>query len=355
MRDHYEVLGVSKTASAEEIKKAYRQAAKKHHPDANPGDDDASNRFKEVQSAYDVLSDPIKKSQYDSGHTRFKQRTPRPNRPPSSSFEEVMSEFFGGSKLKGRNVTVRIEIELKDVITGCKKYIKLKKRKPCGSCRGEGVSDFKTCTACTGTGFFQTFDAPFDVRHPCKSCGGTGKWDITKCSDCAGTGLLPGFFESDLEVNIPPGIESGMQLRYSGQGEESTRIGGQTGDAIIFILVKDHHIFTREGQNILLEVPLSYTQLVLGGEIELPTLAEGIIKVKIPAGSQSHTKFRIKGKGLPYGKGIGDLIATVKVEVPKQIDDEYINILNKLSEMEEKIVTPRRDQWSKKVKSTDGK
>jgi len=354
MRDPYEVLGLAKTASEEEVKKAYRQAARKHHPDANPGDDDASNRFKEVQAAYELLSDPIKRSQYDGGHMRFRQRGARPKNPgppPGFSFEEVMSEFFGGSKLKGRNITVRIEIELKDVITGCKKYIKLKKRKPCASCRGEGIADFKTCTACTGSGFVQTFDAPFEMRHPCKSCGGTGKWDITKCSDCAGTGLLPGFFESDLEVNIPPGIESGMQIRYPGQGEEATRIGGQTGDAIIFVLVKDHPTFTREGPNILLEVPLSYTQLALGGEIELPTLAEGIIKVKVPAGSQSHTKFRIKGKGLPYGRGIGDLVATVKAEVPKQIDEEYTKVLEQLAELEKKNVTPRREQWAKKVQS----
>lgn len=357
MRDPYEVLGVAKTASEEEVKKAYRQAARKNHPDMNPGDDDAANRFKEVQSAYEILSDPIKKSQYDGGHMRFRRRTEKtknPGPPPGFSFEEVMSEFFGGSKLKGRNITVRIEIELKDVVTGCKKYVKLKKRKPCESCRGEGVSDFKTCTACTGSGFFQTFEAPFEMRHPCKSCNGTGKWDIVKCSDCAGTGLLPGFFESDLEVNIPPGIESGMQIRYPGQGEEPSRTGGQTGDAIVFVLVKEHPIFARENQNILLEVPVSYTQLVLGGEVEIPTLAEGIIKVRVPAGSQSHTKFRIKGKGLPFGMGIGDLIATLKAEVPKQIDEEYRNILEQLAELEKKNVTPRREQWTKKVQ-TEGK
>lgn len=358
MRNPYEVLGVPKTATAEEIKQAYRAGARKHHPDMNPGDDGAAERFKEVQSAYDQIGDPVKRAQYDSGHMNFRRRgrssgsaTPNPGPPPGFSFEEVMSEFFGGSKVKGRNITVRIEIELKDVLTGCKKYVKLKKRKPCESCRGEGVESFKTCNACAGAGFVQMFDAPFEMRHPCKSCGGTGKWDIVKCSDCAGTGLLPGFFESDLEVNIPPGIESGMQIRYNGQGEQSTKIGGQTGDAIVFILVKEHPIFSRENQNITVEVPVSYTQLVLGGEIEVPTLGEGIIKVKVPPGSQSHTKFRIKGRGLPCGHGIGDLIATVKVEIPKTPDPEYQEVLERLAAQEQRIVTPRREHWSQKVRT----
>lgn len=357
MRNPYDVLGVPKTATIEEIKQAYRAGAKKYHPDMNPGNDNAVELFKEVQFAYEQIGDPVKRAQYDSGHVNFRRgrssgfTTSNPGPSPGFSFEEVVSEFFGGSKVKGRNITVRIEIELKDVLTGCKKYIKLKKRKPCESCRGEGIESFKTCNACTGTGFVQMFDAPFEMQHFCKSCKGTGKWDIVKCSDCAGTGLLPGFFESDLEVNVPPGIENGMQIRYNGQGEQATKAGGQTGDAIIFILVKEHSVFSRENQNLLIEVPVSYTQLVLGGEIEVPTLAEGIIKVKIPPGSQSNTKFRIKGRGLPYRQGIGDLIATVKVEIPKTPDLEYQEVLSQLAIHEQRIVTPRREHWNQKVQT----
>lgn len=354
MRDPYEVLGVAKTATEDEIKKAFKQGAKKNHPDMNPGDEAAADRFKEISSAYEILSDPVKKAQYDrGGQTPFRRRTNpgwrNSSPPPGFSFEEVMAEFFGGSKLKGRNITFRLEIELKEVFTGCKKYIKLKKRKPCIGCRGEGTTDFKVCTACSGVGFVQTFDPPFEMRHTCKSCNGTGKWDIVKCSDCAGTGLLPGFYESDLEVPIPSGIESGAQLRFQGQGEEPVRSNGIAGDVMVFVLVKDHPIFTREGANLNVEIPISYTQLALGAEIDIPTLVDETISVKIPPGSQSHTKFRIKGKGLPSSRGVGDLVATVKIETPKNIDDEYKKALEQLSELERQNVTPRREQWKKKV------
>jgi molecular chaperone DnaJ len=353
MRDPYEVLGIQKNATEEEIKKAYKTAARKHHPDANQGDAEAEVRFKEVQSAYDILSDPRKKMLHDNGGSssmHFRRRSGPVPTGAGFSYEEVMEEFFGGGKFRGRNVTVRLEIELKEVITGCQKHIKIKKRKPCVGCRGEGFTDFKNCNACSGTGFVQTFDAPFEMRHACKSCGGSGKYNIVKCADCAGTGLLPGFYEEELDVNIPAGIDSGMQIRYSGRGEQSVRSGGTPGDVIIFILVKDHSVFTREGPNILVEVPVSYTQLVLGGEIQIPSLAEGILKVKVPAGSQSHTKFRVKGRGLPVGNGmIGDLIATVKTETPKIIDEEYKKVLEQLAELESKNVTPRREQWVKKV------
>lgn len=350
----YQVLGIEKSATEEEIKKSYKKLSRLHHPDVNPTDPDAVNRFKEVQTAYEILSDPTKKSMYDGGHSMQFRKRAKPQNPATAgfSFETVMEEFFGGSKFRGRNITVRIEIELKEVVTGCKKHVKLKKRKPCVGCRGNGYTEYKDCTVCHGEGFIKTFDTPFEVRHACKSCGGSGKYNVVKCGDCAGTGMLPGFYEDELEVNIPPGIDSGMQLRFAGQGEESLKAGGQSGDTIVFILVKEHPVFTREGANILLEVPASYTQLALGGEVEVPTLTEGKFNIKVPAGTQSHTKFRIKGRGLPTIKGvIGDLIATLKTETPKQLSDEYKKILEQLAELEKKNVTPRREQWSKKVET----
>jgi molecular chaperone DnaJ len=197
-------------------------------------------------------------------------------------------------------------------------------------------------------------DAPFEMRTSCSVCAGTGKANVKKCGDCLGSGYLPGFHEKALEIAIPAGIENGMQVRLAGEGEESLR-GGRSGDVMIFVLVKDHPIFSREGPNLTVEVPVSYTQLVLGGEVEIPTLAEGTLKVKVPNGSQSHTKFRLKGRGFPTGKGlVGNLIATLKIETPKTFDEDYKKVLDQLAELEKKNITPRREQWAKKV-SGEGK
>jgi molecular chaperone DnaJ len=170
-----------------------------------------------------------------------------------------------------------------------------------------------------------------------------------KCGDCIGSGYLPGYFEKALSVKIPPGIDNGMQVRLTGEGEESVREMGRSGDVMAFVLVKDHPIFNREGANITVEIPVSFTQLVLGDEIEIPTL-EGSLKVKVPPGSQSHTKFRLKGKGFPTGQGtVGDLLATLKVETPKSLDEEYKKVIEQLAEVEKTTITARREQWAKKV------
>jgi molecular chaperone DnaJ len=354
MSNYYELLGVPKTATQEDIKKAYRQKARQYHPDRNPGDPVAEDMFKKVQEAYETLNDPLKRSMYDGGaHTMHFRRgaRPRPNagpKPAGFSFEEVMEEFFGGSTYKGRNIQFRVEIEFKEVMTGCVKQVKVKKRKRCTGCSGFGYTGFTPCGNCSGSGFTQVADAPFEFRQACVVCGGTGKAATVKCADCAGSGFLPGYHEYPLEIHIPPGIENGMQLRLAGEGEESLR-GGRAGDVMIFVLVKDHPIFSREGPHLTVEVPVSYTQLVLGDEIEIPTLDGSKVKVKIPPGSQSHTKFRLKGRGFPGGKaGVGDLLATVKIETPKATDEEYKKVLDQLAEMEKKNVTPRREQWAKK-------
>lgn len=360
MKDYYEVLGVESVATDEEIKKAYRKRARTHHPDMNPGDSDATKRFQEVQEAYDTLGDPIKKSRYDGAapHMRFRRRpqtkTNPGTPPPGFAFEEVMEEFFGGSTFKGRNITVRLEVDFKEVLTGCTKHIKIKKRIRCTGCMGNGFTGFQPCPNCEGSGAVQVADSPFGFRTACQVCSGTGKASVVKCGDCIGSGYLPGYHEKALDINIPAGIDNGMQVRLAGEGEESLR-GGRAGDVMVFVLVKEHPLFNREGPHLSVEVPVSYTQLVLGDEIEIPTLAEGSLKVKVPAGSQSHTKFRLKGKGFPAGNGsLGDLIATLKIETPKSFDEDYKQALERLSELEKKNVTPRREQWAKKV-SGEGK
>lgn len=355
MKDYYEILGITRSATVEEIGKAYRRLAFAHHPDRNPGDAESCERFKEVAGAYETLSDPVKKSFYDGGgapnmHFRRRKSPGAATPPPGYSFEDVMSDFFGGSTFKGRNITVRIEIEFKEVLTGCTKHIKVKKRKRCTGCAGQGFTGFQPCSHCEGTGATKVVDAPFEMRTACPACAGTGKASVVKCGDCLGSGYLPGFHEKALEIVIPAGIENGMQVRLAGEGEESLRGGGRPGDVMIFVLVKDHPIFNREGPNLTVEVPVSYTQLVLGGEVEIPTLAEGALKVKVPNGSQSHTKFRLKGKGFPTGKGsVGDLIATLKIETPKTFAEDYKKVLEQLAELEKKNITPRREQWAKKV------
>lgn len=344
MPDYYALLGLNKTATADQIKKAYRKKAKSKHPDR--GGDAAE--FKEIQEAYDVLSDPSKRAVYDSGGMPFHSRhNRRPSPAEGFAFHEVMEEFFGGSTYKGRNIQARIEIDFVESYTGCRKTVKIKKKKKCNTCTGNGYTGFKPCSNCSGSGFSQVADAPFEFRTNCQICNGTGKASVVKCGDCLGTGQLPGFQEKAVEINIPQGIDNGMQLRLQGEGEESLKTGGRTGDLIVFVLVKEHPIFVRENINLNVEVPVSYTQLVLGSEIEIPTLAKETIKVKIPAGSQSHTKFRIKGKGVIFNGNIGDLIATVKIEVPKKLEEDYKKTLEQLTELETKYVTPHREKWNK--------
>lgn len=352
MPDYYAILGVPRTASDEEIKKAYRRLAFQHHPDRNPGDPGAEDRFKEVQEAFDTLGDPSKRAMYDGmGNTMHFRRRARPSSRPGPagfSFEEVMEEFFGGSAYKGRNIQVRIEIDYLDVMRGCNRPVKIKKRKRCLTCSGHGYTGFVPCAHCEGQGFVQVADAPFEFRTACQVCGGTGKASVVKCGDCAGSGFMPGFEEKVVDIQVPAGIENGMQIRLAGEGEESLR-GGRNGDLHVFILVKDHHLFRREGPHLLVDIPVSYTQLTLGGALEIPTLDQGFVKVDIPPGSQSNTKFRLKGRGFPTHKGPGDIVATVKAETPKELTEDYRKVLEQLSEMEKKYVTPLRQEWAKKV------
>lgn len=357
----YEILGITKNATDEDIKKAYRTNAKKHHPDANLDDPKAADRFKEIQEAYDTLIDPSKRAMYDGGQSprmQFRRKSKKSDAPqPEYSFETVTEEFFGGSSFRGRNIAVRIEIEFNQIRTGCTKHIKVKKRKICTGCQGLGTTGYKQCANCNGKGATSKensfYDAPFEILTPCNICKGLGKVSVTKCGDCIGSGFLPGWYEKPLTVTIPPGIDNGAQLRLAGEGEDSMRLG-RPGDVMVFVLVKEHPILTRDGPNLLVEVPVSYTQLVLGDEIEIPTLSE-TVKVKVPPGSQSHTKFRLRGKGVPNGNGgLGDLIATLKIETPKIIDEEYKKTFEVLSNLEKKNITPRREEWNRKI-SKDNK
>lgn len=344
----YEILGVPKTATQDEIKSAYREKAKTLHPDRTASDPEATKKFKEVQEAYETLSDPDKKTFYDRGGNpnpsmRFK------NRPPPSSFEDAVNELFGGSIFRGRNVQVRTEIELNEVLTGVIKQIKINKRKKCVHC-DSGISSFTTCPECNGLGGKVLNDSMYNFKINCNVCMGSGKTQIIRCPDCAGTGFTP-LQDKILNVQIPPGIGNGMSVRVIGEGEEPLK-PGKTGDLLVVVLVKDHPIFKVDGIDLTVDVPVSFTQLVLGSKIPIPLLSKERTEIEIPAGSQSNTKFRLKGKGLSNPKGeMGDLIVSVKVETPKVLDEEYKKVLDSLAEIEKKNITPQRENWKKKLEN----
>ena len=348
MRNYYEILGLTKTATPEEIKKSYKKLARENHPDSNPGDPSAAERFKEIQEAYEVLKDPNKKAQYDGGgfNMQFRTRGPSGFNPMGAgfSFQDVMEGFFGGSNFRGSNINVHLEIEFEESFTGCKKQIKVKKKKVCATCRGKAYSTYDHCNNCAGSGTTQVNDGPFQIRVPCQPCSGTGRINVKKCEDCAGQGYSADAIETDMEVEIPAGVDNGMQMRMANKGEDSLR-GGTPGDLIISLIVKEHPVFTREGLNLCIDIPVSYTQLVLGGDIEVPTLTEGKGTIKIQPGCQSHTKFKLRGKGFLTG----DLIATVKVDVPDVLNEDYKAAIEILSELEKNNISSKRQNYINKL------
>jgi molecular chaperone DnaJ len=361
-RDFYEVLEINISASDEQIKKAYKILVKKYHPDFNPGDEEALKKFKEAQNAYETLSDPVKKSLYDAGRgrnsMRFRTRTrakPSKSATNSQKFEEVTEEFFGAtSTFRGRNIQVRIEIDFYQAYTGCNRFLKIKKKKRCDACDGNGFSAFSPCLNCAGSGFVKSaIDAPFMLNAECPTCFGSGKGTSVACNKCK-NGFLSDFIEKNVEVKIPAGIVNGTQLRVTNEGEDSLRLTGKSGDLFVVVIIQDHPIFKRESQNLLIDFPVSYTQLVMGDIIFVPTITNENYKIEIPKGCQANTKFRIKGRGFPGGvSGIGDLIVTLKLETPQNINDEHYNkLIMQLSEMEKKYVSSGKEEWIKKTSSS---
>ncbi len=351
-RDYYEVLGVSKNADEATIKKAYRQLAKKYHPDMNPGDTEAEAKFKEVNEAYDVLSDPDKKAKYDQyGHAAFD---------PSSGMggagfggfgdfdgfdiNDIFSSFFGGSTgstrrngpIRGDNITVRLTLTFEEAVFGCKKEITYQKVQKCAECNGTGAAKGtspKTCPNCGGNGQVKVQQrSPFGIiqtMKTCETCRGTGKIIENKCDKCRGTGFVRA--SKKLEVNIPAGIDDGQQIALKYQGSDGMN-GGSAGDLNIIISVRPHSVFERDGDDIYCEVPITYAEATLGAEINIPTL-EGSQKYEIPEGTQTGTVFTLKNKGVTRvnSKVRGNLYITVVVEVPKNLNAEQKALLEKFA------------------------
>lgn len=337
--DFYEIFEVSRDATHDDIEKQYRKLAKLHHPDRNGGDEVSLEKFKEMQAAYDIIGNPDKRRSYDSKFFQKKRL--------SSDFDDRFFSTFFGSDNRGRNIQVRLEIEINQLLKESIHTINYSKRNLCKVCRGSGLSSFKNCPKCLGSG--QTINVNQIGSSPCGNCQGQGITHSVRCSDCDGTGY--GIVKNcKLEVKIPPGIDHGMQVRICNEGEDGSD-GQPTGDLYVTVLLKDHEFFKRENFDLLVDVPVNYSTLIIGGEILIPTLEGVYVKVKVPVSTPSDTRFRLKGRGIPkYDGKSGDILATIKLEVPIAISDQYKELLAKLKTMEEIEISPKVKSYKNRVK-----
>ncbi len=358
-RDYYEVLGVSKSADATEIKKAYRKLALKYHPDKNPGDKEAEEKFKEAAEAYDVLSNEEKRHRYDQfGHAGV-GGAGQGGFGGGMSMDDIFSQFgdifgsfggfsgfggFGGGRgsrrvNRGTNLRVKVKMSLQEIATGIEKKIKVKKYVACQHCNGTGAKDgksYSTCSTCKGSGQVtrvqNTILGAMQTTSTCPTCEGEGKIINEKCTFCNGEGVL--MSEEVISINIPAGVAEGMQLSLSGKGNAARR-GGVNGDLIVLIEEEEHPELVRDGNDLLYNVFIGYPEAVLGETVEIPTI-EGKVKVKIEAGTQPGRILRLRGKGLPdvNGYGKGDLLAKVNVWIPKNLSKDEKKLVEKMRETE---------------------
>lgn len=344
-RDYYEVLGVGKDASPDDIKKAYRKLARQYHPDVNKAAD-AEEKFKEVKEAYDVLADDQKRARYDQfGHADPNQGFGGMGGQDFGGFGDIFDMFFGGGARRNPNAPQRgndlqytLTIEFKEAVFGKKTEIHIPRTETCDTCHGSGAKPGThpdTCSVCHGTGQQEvvqnTAFGRIVNRRICSACQGQGKIIKDKCGTCHGTGKVKR--QRTISLNIPAGVDDGAQLRVSGEGEAGTR-GGPSGDLYVVIRVKPHDFFEREGDDIYCEVPLTFAQAALGDEIEIPTLTEKV-KLRIPPGTQTDTYFRLKGKGVPRlrGYGQGDQHVKVVVVTPTNLSEHQKELLREFSKL----------------------
>lgn len=373
-RDYYEVLGVARGASADEIKKAFRKKAMELHPDRNAGNPDAEPQFKEVNEAYDVLKDADKKAAYDRfGHAAFEGGMGGGRGQPgggfgqqgdfasafSDVFDDLFGDFMGGRAGQGRNRAARgadlrynMRIPLSEAYAGVQKTIRVPGSAPCEPCSGtgaEGGAEPVTCPTCSGMGKVRAQQGFFTVERTCPTCSGMGQIIKNPCKSCGGAGRIER--ERTLSVNIPAGVETGTRIRLAGEGEAGMR-GGPAGDLYIFIEVTPHEIFEREGTTLACRVPVSFATAALGGEIEVPTLDGGRSRVKVPAGAQSGKQMRLRGKGMPAlrGPGFGDMLIELAVETPVNLTARQKELLREFEKLSEDN-HPEGSSFFSKVKS----
>ena len=355
-RDYYEVLGVSKGASEEEIKKAYKKLARKYHPDLNPDNKEAEEKFKEVNEAYEILSDSNKKARYD----QFGFAGVDPNYGAGAGgggfdggfdfgdLGDIFGSFFGGgfgggrranpnAPQRGESIRLSLAISFEEAAFGCEKEVSVDRMEQCGTCSGSGCAagtSPEVCPDCHGTGQVQvrrqTPMGVFATSAPCGKCGGKGKIIHQPCPDCRGSGTVRK--RKTIRVSIPAGIDNGQTISVRGQGSAGKN-GGPAGDLLVTIIVRPHELFRREGTSVLCDAPITFAQAVLGAELEIPTI-DGKVKYDLPEGTQTGTTFRLKGKGIPSlnGRGRGDQYVTVYIETPRNLNREQKEALKKFAE-----------------------
>ena len=374
-RDYYEILGVSKSASQDEIKKAYRKVAMQYHPDRNPGDKASEEKFKEAAEAYEILNDGDKKAQYDRfGHSAFGQGRGSGGRGGAgmnmddifSQFGDIFGDdafgsFFGGGGrrsagsrshgTRGSNLRVKLKMNYDEIAKGANKTIKVKKYVPCNTCHGNGAKDknsVQTCTGCGGSGQVRrvqnTFLGQMQTVTTCPTCNGEGTTVTSKCAPCKGDGRVYG--EETVTIDIPAGVQEGMQLSISGKGNAGER-GGTAGDLIVLIEEEAHPQLHRDGLNVAFDLYISFPDAVFGTQIEVPTI-DGRAKIKIPAGTQSGKIFRLKGKGFPHVNSYekGDQLIQINIWTPQHVSADEKEILEKMQESPNFEPKPEKNEKS---------
>jgi len=372
-RDYYEVLGITREVGEDEIKKAYRKLAVKYHPDKNPGDKAAEDKFKELGEAYEALSDPQKRAAYDQyGHNAFDPRM-RAGRSAGGGFHDpfdifrevfggggsILDEFFGGGgradptqPQRGNDLRYDLEISFEEAALGCEKQISVSKPDRCEGCQGTGSepgSKTRTCATCNGRGQVISSRGIFSIAQTCPQCQGAGRVIEKPCKQCRGSGRRD--HTTNITLRIPAGVDTGARLRSSGNGEAGLR-GGPSGDLYVVLHLKAHDIFQRDGDDLLCEVPVSFIQAALGAEVQVPTLADKAT-IRIPAGTQPGTMFRLRGKGVKnlQGYGHGDLHVRVNVEVPTHLTHAQQVKLQEFAELCDENVNPISKSFLDKAKS----
>jgi molecular chaperone DnaJ len=371
-RDYYEVLGVARNASEQDLKSAFRRLAKEHHPDRNSGDKEAEQKFREAAEAYEALKDPQKRAAYDQfGHAAFdggRGAGPGGGFGPdfaasmSDIFDDLFGDFMGGrrgggsrqrnGRERGADLRYNLEITLSDAYLGKTAQIRVPTSVACEKCSGTGAKPGTkpaSCPTCAGYGKVRASQGFFTIERTCPSCHGRGEIIEDSCTNCSGSGRVTR--ERTLSVNIPQGVEDGTRIRLAGEGEAGLR-GGPAGDLYIFLSIKKHELFQRDGSDIFCMVPISMITASLGGQIEVPTLDGSVTRVKVPEGTETGKQFRLKGKGMPVlrSKNIGDMYIQVEVETPKNLTRRQRELLEEFERESHKDTSPESAGFFSKVK-----
>jgi molecular chaperone DnaJ len=373
-RDYYEVLGLQRGASEADLKSAFRRLAKEHHPDKNPGDKVSEQKFKELAEAYEALKDPQKRAAYDQfGHAAFENGRGGAGGPGgfgpdfatsmSDIFDDLFGEFMGGrhggpagrqrsGRERGSDLRYNMEVSLADAYAGKNAQIRVPTSVGCETCHGSGAkpgSKPTTCTTCGGQGKVRAAQGFFTIERTCPTCHGRGENISDPCSPCGGTGRV--VKERTLSVNIPAGVEDGTRIRLAGEGEAGLR-GGPAGDLYIFLSIKPHELFQRDGADIFCRVPISMITAALGGQIDVPTVEGQMTRVKVPEGTETGKQFRLKGKGMPVlrSKAQGDMYIQVDVETPKNLTKRQRELLEEFEKESHKDTSPESSGFFTKMK-----